>query len=108
MKEKKYFVETWDSFKIITHPDNSKKGEKKKLKFKKGIKYGLEGITPDYDRPEILKEAFTNIFRKSGDMEPNAPEMEIDWMEKQNTIHIVFIYPNKNIHYFFKWWKEEN
>ena len=106
MTEKRYFTETWQSYKYITHPDTGKV-RKHNLRFKKGIRYGLDGITPDYDREEIIKEAFTNIFRSSKDMEPDAPEMEIDWLRKQNTIHIVFIYPDKNVQYFFKWWAEE-
>lgn len=106
MEEKLYFTETWQSFKYITHPDTGKV-RKQRLRFKNGIRFELDGITPDYDKEEIIKEAFTNIFRTSKDMEPEAPEMEIDWMKNQETIHITFIYPDKNVQYFFKWWKEK-
>lgn len=104
-KEKKYITETWKSFKYITHPDTGKV-RKQKLKFRRGVRFGLEGITPDYDKEEIIKDAFTNIFRNARDLEPKAPKMEIDWMKEQQTIHIVFIYPDKNIQYFFKWWMD--
>lgn len=103
IKEKKYVTETWKSFKYITHPKTGKV-RKQKLKFRKGIRFGLDGITPDYDKEDILKEAFTNIFRNARDLEPKAPKMEIDWMKEQQTIHIVFIYPDRNVQYFFKWW----
>ena len=103
IKEKKYVTETWKSFKYITHPKTGKV-RKQKLKFRKGIRFGLDGITPDYDKEDILKEAFTNIFRNARDLEPKAPEMEIDWMKEQQTIHIVYIYPDRNVQYFFKWW----
>lgn len=104
-KEKKYITETWKSFKYISHPDTGKV-RKQKLKFRRGVRFGLEGITPDYDKEEIIKDAFTNIFRNARDLEPKAPKMEIDWMKEQQTIHIVFIYPDKNIQYFFKWWMD--
>ena len=104
-KEKKYITETWKSFKYITHPDTGKV-RKQKLKFRRGVRFGLEGITPDYDKEEIIKDAFTNIFRNARDLEPKAPKMEIDWMKEQQTIHIVFIYPDRNIQYFFKWWMD--
>lgn len=104
-KEKKYITETWKSFKYISHPETGKV-RKQKLKFRRGVRFGLEGITPDYDKEEIIKDAFTNIFRNARDLEPKAPKMEIDWMKEQQTIHIVFIYPDKNIQYFFKWWMD--
>lgn len=104
-KEKKYITETWKSFKYISHPDTGKV-RKQKLKFRRGVRFGLEGITPDYDKEEIIKDAFTNIFRNARDLEPKASKMEIDWMKEQQTIHIVFIYPDKNIQYFFKWWMD--
>ena len=102
---KKYFTETWKSFKYISHPDTGKV-RKQKLKYDRGIRFGLEGITPDYDKEEIIKEAFTNIFRRARDLEPKAPHMEIDWMKEEKTIHITFIYPDKNVQYFFKWWMD--
>lgn len=100
---KKYITETWEPYKIITHPDTGK-SRKQKLRFKRGIRFGLDGITEDYDKDYILKEAFANIFRKAKDLEPDADEMEIDWMKDQQTIHITFLFKDKNVHFFFKWW----
>ena len=107
MKEKSYSVVSYEPAKYISHPDTGKV-RRQRSRFKNGLRYVLGGITPDYDDENLIKEAYTNIFRTSKDMEPDAPEMEIDWMKKQDTIHIVYIYPDKNVHYFLKWWKEEN
>lgn len=101
---KKYVTETWKSFKYITFPGTDKPTKTVPLKFPKGIRFGLEGITPDYDKEDIIKDAYTNIFKSASDLEPKANGMEIDWMRDEQTIQIVFKYPNKNIHYFFKWW----
>ena len=101
---KKYITETWKSFKYITFPGTDKPSKTVPLKFPKGIRFGLEGITPDYDKEDIIKDAYTNIFKTAADLEPKAESMEIDWMKDLQTIQIVFKFPKKNIHYFFKWW----
>lgn len=104
---KKYITETWKSFKYITFPGTDKSTKTEALKFPKGIKFGLEGITEDYDKEDIIKDAFETIFKSANDLEPKAEDVEIDWMKEEQTIHVVFKYPKKNIHYFFKWWSLE-
>jgi hypothetical protein len=100
---KEYITETRKSVKIITHPKTGKSREQK-LRFPKGIRFGLSGITEDYDHEHIIKDAFTNIFKKAKDLEPDADRMEVDWLKDEQTIHIIFFYPDKNVHYFFCWW----
>ena len=104
---KEYITETWKSYKYITFPGTDKDPITEKLKFPKGIRFGLDGITKDYDNDVILKETFTKIFKDAKDLEPKAPEMEIDWLKEEQTIHIIFKYPKKNVHYFFRWWLDE-
>lgn len=104
---KKYITETWKSYKYITFPGTNKDAITEKLKFPQGIRFGIEGVTADLDKDEIIKDALLNIFKSAKDLEPNAPEMEVDWMKEENTIQIVFKYPKKNIHYFFRWWLDE-
>ena len=106
---KKYITETIKHEKYITFPGTDKPSKTIPLKFPKGIKFGLEGITEDYDKEDIIKDTFETIFKSANDLEPKADDMEIDWMKDLQTIQIVFKYPKKNIHYFFKWWfLEEN
>ena len=104
---KKYITETWKSYKYITFPGTNKDAITEKLKFPQGIRFGIEGVTADLDKDDIIKDALLGIFEKAKDLEPNAPEMEVDWMKEEKTIQVVFKYPKKNVHYFFRWWLDE-
>jgi hypothetical protein len=100
---KKYITETWKSYKHITIPGTDKVTTQK-LKFPKGIRFGVGGVTPEYDSDDIIMKHLAEVFRNSKDMEPKAHDMKIDWMKDVQTIHITFIYPKKHVHYFFRWW----
>ena len=114
MGDKKYFIndaiehiltiKTIKGEKIITRPNGKTRVQKLKHKH---IFLTLEGVIFEEHDDRDIKFSFRDMLKNERIMEPNADSMEIDWLEKQKTIHVIYSYKDKNVHYFFDWWKAD-